>query len=151
MSTEINTYVKFDQITGGVTVPNYKDWIGIVEFSHGFQQKISTDEAQNKVASKAKHEPLIIKKVRDQTTSELLKKCWSGEKIKSAELHVTDSQNKALLQLKMDEVLLAKYDIKDDGEALYEYISIVYDKISYTTTKPTNNTIEHDLITNIVK
>lgn len=136
----INAYLKLDSIDGECTAEGHAKEIEIMSWSHGFTQPTSTTRSsQGGAVEQAQHSNFSFTKYVDVATAAILKRCWTGEQIKTAVVTCYradgSSENKPVeyLKIEMSQVLISNYSVSGGaGDVPVENISLDYGIVKYT-------------------
>ncbi|HSS79151.1 MAG TPA: type VI secretion system tube protein Hcp [Thermoanaerobaculia bacterium] len=159
----INAYLKLDGIEGECTAAGHEKEIEIMSWNHGFTQPTSTTRSsQGSAVEQAQHSNFTFTKYIDKATAPILKRCWTGEQIKSAIVTCYradgSAENKPVeyLKVEMTGVIISNYSVSGGaGDVPVENVSLDYGIVKYTY-KPQKEAdgkpgdqipIQHDLTT----
>ncbi len=160
MAKAIRIYMKLDGITGASTFEKEPGTVECVGWSHSFTQgtSISRSGGISGSVGRADHTDIVVEKQVDQTTRDLLKKCWEGLQIPTVTISSYNADVK-YLEIYMENVIVSNIDMDEEaGENIAtEVINLNYGKIKYTYT-PTDITgaaqggipVEHNLETGVI-
>mgnify|MGYP003277576494 CR=1 FL=1 len=159
MST--NTFLKLGDITGESTISGYEEQIELVNFSNGFHQPTSPIRSSTgPTTGQAVHSMMNVTKYLDSASPNICKALWSATVMDEVTLTCCRMDNDtpiAFLAIKMENVVVASYNLNGGGDLPYESISLNYAAITYTYIKQKeeggsegNIAAGHDLKTNKV-
>jgi type VI secretion system secreted protein Hcp len=162
-----NIYLQLKDIKGESTDTNHKEWLEVLSFSHSFTQPTSPSRstAGGGTVERATHADFTISKYLDASTDDLIKACWAGKTIATAQLQAYRSDgegNKAALYLQVDfeQVVISNYSISGGpGDIPTENVSLSYGKVTYSYypqsetdgTQGTKEQASHDLKSNEIQ
>ena len=141
----INMYLKFEEpaITGSSSAAEHAGEVEILSWSHGFTQPTSPtrSSAGSGTVEQASHSNFSFTKYIDDSTSDLLKQCWSGKQIGKATLTcfradgATDNKPVKYLEVVMEHVIVANISVSGGpGGVPIENIALDYGIVQYTYT-----------------
>lgn len=130
----VRTFMTLEGIEGPST---YQHEVGSVElesWNHGFKQPTQKSRQAGSAASagKAKHRNLIIEKLIDKTSADLIKKCWEGNQIPTVRIATYNADVK-FLEITMEKVIVSELELVDDATKVVpvEELKLDYAKITY--------------------
>ncbi len=161
MST--NMYIRFEEpaVQGTSTAPAHEKEIEVLSWSHGFTQPTSPTRstAGTGTVERPNHANLTFSKYLDQSSSELLKLCWSGKQFGKVTIRCYradgsgDHNPVEYLKVTMQHVVISNLSIAGGaGDVPVENVSLDYGVIEYTYTdqKHGDSSAKHDLHTGAI-
>ena len=135
-------YIKFEN--PAIDTPGqHEKGIEVLSWSHGFSQPTSPTRstAGGGTVEQANHSNLSFTKYLDDTTSTLLKHCWSGKQIGKATITcyrasgAGDNKPVEYLKIIMEHVIISNYSVSGGpGDIPVENVSLDYGIIHYDYT-----------------
>jgi type VI secretion system secreted protein Hcp len=134
----INTYLNIDPIKGESTDDKHKDWIEVLNFSHGLSLPQSSPiDTSGRASARADFSPLTVNKLVDKASVDLHLYCAQGKQIAKLDLELCREagEKKCYLKYEMEDVLVSSVHITGgDSERATESVTFVYGTISWTYT-----------------
>ena len=137
----IDHFIKFDGIDGEATEEKHVKWIDVESFHWGVSHHVDMVGSAHS-SGKASIEAFSFTKQVDSSSPKLLLDCCTGEHIKTAELHFSQSTGDRLVWMtyKFSDVMVSGYQISASAggtDRPQEHISVAFGKweVSY---KPTD-------------
>ncbi len=156
----VRTYLKIDEIDGDSTYAQEVGSVLITGWSHVFVQpsQIARSAATKASAGRAYHNDLVVEKIVDKTTRDLLKKCWEGGQVATMTISSYNADVK-YLEILMKKVIITKYELIESATTTVpvEKMTLNYSSVQYTY-KPVDELgavqgdlpVEHDLETGFI-
>lgn len=157
-----NFFLKLDSIDGESTDANHAKEIGVLSWSHSFNQpaKPTRSNVGSGSVEKANHSDFSITKYVDSATDDLLKACWSGKQIGTGTFtaYRANGDNAPInyLKVELEKIIVSNISFGGGGGDLpTETVALSYGKVTYTymPAKPADGTADsaqqpvyHDLI-----
>ena len=160
MSKAIRIYMKLDGITGASEFHKEPGTVECLGWSHSFTQgtSISRSGGISGSVGRADHTDIKITKQVDQTTRDLMKKCWEGLQIPTVMISSYNADVK-YLEIHMENVIVSTINMEEAAgdDMATEVVTLNYGKIKYTYT-PVDITgaaqggipVEHNLETGVI-
>ncbi len=138
-----DAFLKIDGVPGESTDSAHKDWIEILSYSHGLNQKSSGSMSSGGGASaeRCDHAPFTVVKTMDKASPLLALKCCSGEHIKTVlvSLNRAGGDKVQYMEYKMTDVMITSYQpggsTSDQQTLPLEELAFCYGKIEWTYTQ----------------
>ncbi|MEG1610742.1 MAG: type VI secretion system tube protein Hcp [Bilophila sp.] len=159
MST--NTFLKLGDIEGESTISGFEKQIELVNFNNQFHQPTAPIRSSTgPTTGQAVHSMMNFTKYLDSSSPNICKALWSAKILDSVVITCCRMDNDTpikFLEIAMENVVVAGYDLQGGGDLPYEVISLNYATIKYTYIRqkeeggPDGNiAASHDLKTNKV-
>lgn len=143
-----DAFLKIGTIPGESTDDKHKDWIEILSYNHGLEQKSSGSQSSGgaRSAERCNHEDFTIVKALDKASPKLAYACCRGEHIQeiTVELCRATGDKQPYMSYKMNDVIVSA--VRPGGsasgeEALpLEEVSFNYGKITWKYTMTDHKT-----------
>lgn len=163
----VNFYLKIDGIDGESSIANHTKEMEILSWNHGFSQPTSPirSSSGSGTVEKANHSAISFSKYIDSSIADLLKNCWNGKTIATAELTClnadadSNSDGGVYLTISMTEVIISSYNVSGGGGGFpienftFTYGSVKYNYVPFKPADGTgsgNKPATHNLITGAV-
>jgi type VI secretion system secreted protein Hcp len=155
-----NMFIAIADITGESLDSNNKNQIQVLSWSHSFNQPTSPtrSSAGSGTVEQANHSDFSFTKYTDAATDDLLKACWSGKQIATANFSAyrSDGNNTAIkyLEVDMTGVIVSNFSIGGGtGDIPTETVTLSYNSVTYNYIQQKtadgaaggNQKIKHDL------
>jgi type VI secretion system secreted protein Hcp len=135
-------YMKFGDITGGVTTDGYKGWIELDSAQFGVSRNITSGaRGQQREGSAPNISEIVVTKVEDQSSSELFKEAVGSRHGNKVEIKFsTTSKNKTetYLTLELSDCAISSYNLSghggDEHSHPHESLSLNFTKIVFIPT-----------------
>ncbi|MDD5461299.1 MAG: type VI secretion system tube protein Hcp [Methylococcales bacterium] len=138
-----NTYMQIDPIKGESTDDAHKDWVEVLNFSHGLSQPSSgASGTGGRSAARADFSALNITKLVDKASADLNQYCANGKHIAKLALEVClESGSKVCVwKCELENLMVSSVQVSGGGsDRPVESVSFVYDIISWTYTAVKND------------
>ena len=150
--SELDYFIKIDQIPGESTDEKHKDEIEVLSYAFGMKHGDagSTSTGGARTAGRVSHQPFRFTKVTDKASAMLLEKCCNGTHIPKAVFtaHRATGQMQKYMQIDLSDIIVsfwgsaltAPTDREEGAEAgggtklTYEEVSLNYGSIKFTYT-----------------
>jgi len=136
-----NFFLALAGIQGESQDSAYTNQIQVLSWSHSFNQPTSPtrSSAGGGTVEQANHADFSITKYIDSATDDILKSCWSGKQIATANFtaYRSDGSGDGVNYLKIDftDVIISNYSISGGtGDVPVETVTLSYAKVTYTYT-----------------
>ncbi|MBU3917256.1 type VI secretion system tube protein Hcp [bacterium] len=133
----VRTFLKIDGMKGPSSYLGEEGSIELLGWDHAFNQPTQLARSAGNTASagKAKHAPMTVLKQIDSTTTELLKKCWSGKQIDTMTISSYNADVR-YLYVELKKVVVKDQRLSDSPSQIVPLEELVLDygavKYSYT-------------------
>lgn len=118
----IDCFLKLDNnIVGEAQDSKHKDWIDVLSWSWGLTQSGTTHTGMGGGGGKVDVRDINVTKYVDKATHDLIKRCCSGEHIKSGQLVVRKSGGTApvdYLKIDMEDIMITSYETGGSKDGL---------------------------------
>lgn len=124
-------------IKGECTLPDYKDKIEALSFSHGVAQQITGDQSnQKRTSGKPNHQDFTITKYFDLASSSLIDQCNQAKPIATVKVIIGQNENGAVnayLTYELTNALISSVSVGGGGGGKpQETVTFNYTAISWT-------------------
>lgn len=129
-----------NNIMGESQDDKHRDWIDILSWSWGMSQSGTTHMGGGGGGGKVDVGNITIQKYVDKATHDLIKRCCSGEHIKTGQLVVRKSGGQApvdYLKIDMEDIMIASYQTggsKDGLDRVQENLQLNFRRFQVTYT-----------------
>lgn len=125
------------EIKGECTLPDHKEKIELLSYSHGLSQQITNDHSnQKRTSGKPNHQDLVVSKYLDLASPALIDHCNEAKVIKEVKLTVGQNESGAVnnvIVYDMKNVLVSSYSVGGGGGSKpIESILFNYSEITWT-------------------
>jgi type VI secretion system secreted protein Hcp len=138
-----DAFIKIDGVPGESTDDKHKDWIEVLDFTHGITQPAhaTRSSAGGASAERCDHDDFGITKMLDKASPKLLELCCQGKHIKEivVELCRAGGDKMRYLEIKMEEVIISSVTPVGHPQGEYgfptETVKLNYGRIKWTYTQ----------------